>query len=286
MLITLSTACGNNDKEIPEFVIGGIPDQDVSTLERQFGLMADYLKQETGLRVRYVPSIDYAAIVTAFGRGDVQLAWFGGLTGVQGRNMNPASQAIVQRPRDAKFHSVFIVRSDLSVEKLPDLVGLRFTFGSESSTSGHLMPRFFLQSLGINPDSEFKGNAGYSGSHDKTWQLVEAGAFDAGALNEAVWESAIAAGKIDISKVRAFYRTPPYFDYNWSIVGDIDTTYGEGTQSAITTALLRLSLDLGENETELLNLFQTDRFIKTENTNYDAIREVAESLGIVRGKSE
>jgi phosphonate transport system substrate-binding protein len=285
-LITLFTACGNEDNENPEFVIGGIPDQDVSTLERQFGLMADYLKQETGLRVRYVPSIDYAVIVTAFGRGDIQLAWLGGLTGVQARSMNPASQAIAQRPRDAEFHSVFIVRTDLAVEQLSDLVGLRFTFGSESSTSGHLMPRFFLQNLGINPDSEFRGNPGYSGSHDKTWKLVEAGAFDAGALNEAVWISTVAAGKVDINKVRAFYRTPSYFDYNWSIAGDIDATYGKGTQSAITTALLRLSLDLGKNEAELLNLFQTDKFIKTENSNYDVIREVAENIGIIRGKSQ
>ena len=281
--LPLLAACGDDDDSPPELVIGGIPDQDVSTRERQFGLMADYLERETGLEVRYAPSVDYAAIVTAFRRGDVQLAWFGGLTGVQAGAADPASEALAQRPRDAAFHSVFIVRADVPVERLGDLTGLTFTFGSESSTSGHLMPRFFLGEAGIDPDADFDGDPGYSGSHDKTWQLVEAGAFQAGALNEAVWERAVAEGRADPSKVRAVHTTAPYFDYHWRLRGDLDVRYGEGTRDAIAAALLKLSGDLGDNESELLTLFQTDGFIPTENANYDLIRDVARKLGIIRG---
>lgn len=281
--LALFAACGDDDDDAPELVIGGIPDQDVSTLERQFGLMAEYLERETDLDVRYAPSVDYAAIVTAFGRGDIQLAWFGGLTSVQAGDANPGSEAVAQRPRDAEFHSVFIVQADLPVETLEDLDGLSFTFGSESSTSGHLMPRFFLSEAGIDADEDFDGDVGYSGSHDATWQLVESGAFQAGALNEAVWEDAVEEGKVDTTKVRAFLTTPPYFDYNWRLAADIDDAYGDGTRDEIVGALLRLSADMGDDEAELLDLFQTDSFIETSNENYDAIREVAESIGIIRG---
>ena len=279
----LVAACGDDDGDTPVLVIGGIPDQNVSTLERQFGLMAGYLERETGLEVRYAPSIDYAAIVTAFGRGDVQLAWFGGLTGVQAADADPDAVAIAQRPRDAEFHSVFIVQSDLEVDSLEDLAGLSFTFGSESSTSGHLMPRFFLGEAGVDADEDFDGAPGYSRSHDQTYKLVEVGAFQAGALSIAVWEAALRDGKVDTSKVRAFLTTPPYFDYNWRASGDLDAVYGEGTTEQIAEALYKLDAGLGEDEAELLDLFQTDSFIATQNENYDAIRTVAEGIGIIRG---
>ena len=154
---------------------------------------------------------------------------------------------------------MFIVQAGFDVDALEDLAGLSLTFGSESSTSGHLMPRFFLREAGIDADAYL----GYSGSHDKTWQLVEAGAFRAGALNEAVWQAAVAARKVDTAKVRALLTTPPYFDYNFRVRSDLDEVYGDGTADAIAAALLRLSADLGADEAELPDRFQTDTFVAT-----------------------
>ena len=263
-------------------VISGIPDQNVATLNRIFGLTASYLSKATGLDVRYAPAADYSAIVTAFRRGDVQLAWFGGLTGVQAREMAPGAEAIVQRPRDAQFHSVFIAQSGIPIRDLSGLKGLTFTFGSESSTSGHLMPRYFMSQAGVDPDKNLKGAPSYSGSHDKTYKLVESGAFQTGALNEAVWESAVKEGKVDTSKVRVFYTTPSYYDYHWAVVGDIDKRIGPGTREKVTKALLDLRADSSPEAKELLSLFATDRFVPTEDKNYDSIRQVAEQLGILR----
>lgn len=261
--------------------ISAIPDQDVTLLNRQYGAIAEYLTATTGLTVEYVPMVDYAALVTAFARGDIQLAWFGGLTGVQAQAAAPDTRAIVQRPRDAEFHSRFIARSDLDVETLQDLKGLRFTFGSESSTSGHLMPRYFLVEAGIDPESDFQGLPNYSGSHDKTIALVESGAFDAGALNEAVWEQRLADGEIDTAKVRDVYTTPAYYDYHWGIRGDVDALFGDGATDTIIEALLSLDPD-DPDDKAILGLFSTDAFIPTENANYDTIRDVAEQLGILR----
>jgi phosphonate transport system substrate-binding protein len=262
--------------------IGAIPDQNAATLARAFEGFARYLSAQTGLTVKYAPANDYAAIVTAFKRGDVHLVWFGGLTGVQAMDAVPGSEAIAQRPRDAAFHSTFIVQKDLPVEKLTDLRGLTFTFGSESSTSGHLMPRYFLLQAGVDPDKDFKGKPNFSGSHDKTWKLVESGAFQAGALNEAVWETAVKDAKVDLSKVRAFYVTPPYYDYHWAVRGDIDDVFGPGTKTKLRAALLNMRPEHGPEQKELLDLFATDRFIETKNENYEAIRQVAKQLGILK----
>lgn len=279
--LLLITACGGNDA--PVLRVGGIPDQDASRLARRYEGFAEYLSKRLGVAVKYVPSADYAAVVTAFQQGNLDLAFFGGFTGVQARLLAPGAQAIAQRENDAEFHSKFIVRTDVpanSLEELAVLAGdLTITFGSESSTSGHLMPRFFLGEAGLDPDSSFRSPPNYSGSHDLTWRLVESGAFDVGALNEAVWERAVRDGSVDTSKVRVLDTTPSYYDYNWTARSDMDRKFGEGFTRRVQEALLALN---AEEHPEILELFSTERFIATENANYKAIEEVARGLGIIK----
>jgi phosphonate transport system substrate-binding protein len=275
-------SCGGAEAK-PLLRVGGIPDQDAARLARRYDGFADYLSKKLGVEVKYVPSVDYAAVVTAFTQGELQLAFFGGLTGVQARLQNPGALAIAQRENDAKFHSRFIVRADLPINSLADLKerakGLTLTFGSESSTSGHLMPRYFLTQAGINPDTDFKSLPNFSGSHDLTWQLVQSGSFDVGALNEDVWDRAVREGKVEAQKVREFYTTPAYFDYHWMVRGDIDQVYGKGFADKIKAALLDLK---GEEHQDILELFSTQRFIETSNDNYRAIEDVARGLGMIR----
>ncbi len=261
--------------------IGGIPDQDLSVLETRFKGIADYLSKETGLKVQYVPTVDYAALVTAFKQGDVQLAWFGGLTGVQARLAAPGAQAIVQRPQDEKFVSVFIAQKSLGVKALADLRGKTLTFGSESSTSGHLMPRYYVMQAGLVPEKDLK-SLNYSGSHDTTIKLVETGAFQAGALNVDVWQRNVRDGKVDTGKVDVFYTTPPYYDYHWVVRGDLDQKFGQGTADKIKQAFLKLNASNGETEKKIMDAFDAKNFIPTTNDNYKAIEDVARSLGIVQ----
>ena len=281
VIVTLIAACGGDSS--PVLRVGGIPDQDASRLARRYDGFADYLSQKLGVEVEYVPSADYAAVVTAFTQGNLDLAFFGGLTGVQARILDEGAEALAQREHDAAFHSKFIIRHDLpatSLSDLADLAGdLTITFGSESSTSGHLMPRYFLRGAGLEADSSFKSPPNYSGSHDLTWQLVESGAFDIGALNEDVWERAVANGLVDVSKVRVLETTPAYFDYNWTVASGVGEKFGYGFSRRIQKALLEMGAE--ENQ-EILSLFSTERFISTENDNYQAIEDVARDLGIIK----
>ncbi|MGJ7918961.1 putative selenate ABC transporter substrate-binding protein [Neobacillus sp. LXY-4] len=252
--------------------IGMIPDQNVADLNRSMESFAEYLAKELDMKVEFVTSMDYAALVTAFERGEIHLAWFGGLTGVQARSLVPEAEAIAQRPIDEKFKSVFIAQKGLNIKSLEDLKGKTFTFGSESSTSGNLMPRYFLMEEGINPDKDFDGAPNYSGSHDKTYKLVETGTFQAGALNISVWDAAVAEGKVDTSKVEVFYTTPEYYDYNWTV-----NKMDDETKEKIKDVLLNVSGDQ-----EILKLLNTDKFIETNNDNYKAIETVAKELKIIK----
>ena len=278
LAVVLAVACSSST---PTVYIGGIPDQDASVLQDRFDSLAEYLSDETGLRVRYQPSSDYAAVVTAFKQGDLHMGWYGGLTGVQARLAVPDARAVAQRPLDEEFHSVFIAREALGVGSLQDLKGRTFTFGSESSTSGRLMPAYYLAEAGIDPNKDFRA-VNFSGSHDKTWKLVEAGAFDAGALNANVWETRVEAGDVDLGKVEAFWTTPAYYDYHWVLRGDLAGDFGEDAQANITRALLALDAGNGDSQSKIMEAFQAERFIPTQNDNYRAIENVARILDIIR----
>ena len=264
--------------------VGAIPDQDPEKLQRLYSKLADYLSAELGVPVKYQPVTDYAAAVTAFKVGDLDLVWFGGLTGVQARLQVPGANAIAQRDIDEKFHSIFIASTASgltpikTLDGLTSLKGKTFTFGSESSTSGRLMPQYFLQEAGVKLD-DFKGKPGFSASHDATLKLVEAGSFDAGALNEQVWLDRVAAGEVDESKVKEIWQTPAYYDYHWVVNSDkLNKQYGEGFTDKIQAALLKLDASNPE-QAEILELFGAKKFIETKNDNYAQIEAVGREIG-------
>jgi phosphonate transport system substrate-binding protein len=237
--------------------------------------------------VRYVPVVDYSAAVSAFRTGSLDLVWFGGLTGVQARLQRPGAKLIAQRDIDAKFRTVFIAnsRSGLkpinSMQGLQSLRGRRFTFGSESSTSGRLMPQFFLGKAGVKP-SDFAGGApGFSGSHDATIALVQSGAYEAGAVNQQVWTSSLIEGKANPAKVIALWRTPPYPDYQWVAQPNLDQRFGKGFTSRLQTAILSWRTQDPQQQ-RILSLFGAQRFVKGEAKAYGQIEEVGRQLGMIR----
>jgi phosphonate transport system substrate-binding protein len=275
-------ACGSTSEgEGRVLYIGGIPDQDASVLQARFNIMAEYLSEQAGIPVRYHPSVDYAAVVTAYRQGDLHLVWFGGLTGVQARLVTPGSIAFAQRPEDAEFRSVYITRTDSGIQTLEDLKGRSFTFGSESSTSGHLIPRSFLMEAGIDPERDFT-SIGYSGSHDTTWKQVEAGTYDAAAMNIAQWRDRVESGAIDTAVIHDFHTSGPSYNYHWAMRPDIDATFGPGVSQKLQDAILRLDAGNGGKDAEIMGAFLADQFIPTSNENYDGLENVARALGIIQ----
>ena len=268
--------------------VGAIPDQEPERLQRTYDLLATYLEEEIdGLSVEYVPVTEYSSAVTGFSVGDLDAVWFGGLTGVQARLEVEGSNAIAQRDIDEEFTSVFIARADSGIEPLnrtPDLAllaGRSFTFGSESSTSGRLMPQSFLNDAGIDPATDFAGQPGFSGSHDATIEVVTAGSFEVGVLNSQVWDARVAEGAVDTDEVIEIFRTEPFFDYHWLAQPDLDDRLGGGFTGELTDALLGLDAS-DPDQAEVLELFGAGSFVLTENDNYQAIELVGRDSGLIR----
>ena len=255
--------------------ITAIPDESPTELARKAAPLVKYLESRLGMKVEFTPVTDYAAAVETLVNRKVDLAWFGGFTFVQahvrsGGKMIP----LVQREEDERFKSVFIT-SDPAITKLTDLKGKDLSFGSQSSTSGHLMPRSFLLQVGLNPDKDFRRVA-YSGAHDATIAAVASGKVQAGALNNSVWDKFVAEKKVDTSKVRVFFTTPPYFDYNWTVHADMPAAL----RDKLSKAFLDLSRDTAEGK-EILELQRATRFVPTMADNYKGIEAAARSAELL-----
>mgnify|MGYP003113055341 FL=1 len=277
--VLLLAACDSREPA-QTFTFTAIPDQDESRLEQRFGKVAEHLEEALGVPVKYVPVKSYPAAVTAFRNDEVQMAWFGGLSGVQARRLVPGSRAIAQGQEDTAFKSYFIANSSTGLEpgdSLPDAFAEQpsFTFGSKGSTSGRLMPEYYFRERFGAPPQELIDKVGFSGDHSRTLSLVESGAYATGALNYQVWDQALADGDIDTDKVRVIWETPAYPDYHWTVRGDLDERFGDGFSERVTEVLLAI------DDPELLEAFPRSAFVPADNDDYQAIEDTAESIGLL-----
>ena len=255
--------------------VTAIPDESPTELARKAAPLMKYLETKLGMKVEYTPVTDYAAAVEALVNKKIDLAWFGGFTFVQA-NLRSGGKMLplVQREEDETFRSVFIT-SDPAIKALADLKGKDVSFGSQSSTSGHLMPRSFLLQAGLDPDKDFKRVA-YSGAHDATVAAVADGKVQAGALNISVWDRLVAEKKVDTDKVRVFYTTPPYYDYNWTVHAEMPAAL----RDKLSAVFLSLSRDTAEGK-EILELQRATRLIPSKADNYKGIEAAAKSAGLL-----
>ena len=267
-------------KALPPLVFTGIPDQDESRLVERFGKVAAYLETRLGVPVRYIPVKSYPAAVTAFTNGQVQLAWFGGFTGVQARKAVPGSQAIAQGAEDAAFKTYLIANAATGLKPEKDfptaIAGKTFTFGARASTSGRLMPEYFIRQAfpGKTPEQVF-ARVGFSGDHTRTIQLVQSGAFAVGAVDYSVWDLDSKAGKVDRQAVSVIWESPTFPDYQWTVRGDVEQTYGAGFTDRLRAALT------GITNPAILEPFGRSRFIPVTDAAYQPLVAVGRSTGLL-----
>ena len=258
------------------FRVSAIPDEAPTELQRKFKPLGAYLERKIGMKIEFTPVTDYAASVEGLINKKIDMVWFGGFTFVQAKlRSNNQVLPLVQRDEDERFKSVFIT-TDKNINQLQDLKGKTFAFGSESSTSGHLMPRSFLLAAKINPDADIKRIA-FSGAHDATVAAVSGGKVDAGALNISVWEKLVTEKKVDTAAVRVFYTTPGYYDYNWTVRADMNPEL----RKKLSDAFLALNRNDAQGK-EILDLQRASKFIPTKTENYAAIESAARNAGLLK----
>lgn len=277
--LLLVAGCANRGSssaptKTPTLRLSMIPTTDPGKIVRENQALVAYLEKETGAKIELTVPSNYAAVVEALANDQVDIAYLGGFTFVQA-SQRAGAQPLVQRERDRNFHSVFIAPADSGISSLLDLKGRRFAFGDVNSTSGHLMPEYFMRQSNVDPDVIAK--AFYSGGHDATALAVQNKKVDAGALDETVFEKMTKEGKLDPGKVKVFYTTPPFFDYVWTARKGIDPQLAE----RFSNAFLKLSAGDATHK-QLLDLLGATKYQRANNSDYDTLRQAARDAGLLK----
>lgn len=278
----------NQAKDAKTLRFTGIPTTNTTELAAKYAPLAKHLSEKLGVPVEYVPSADYNASVDGFVNGDILLCWFGGYTGVQARDRVPNARVIACGKVDRAFKSYFVANKSLGLKKSDEfpmaLKGKKFTFGSDKSTSGRLMPEYFIRKFTKQSPKEFFGaEMNFSGGHDKTAKLVEAGTFDAGALDYTIYDRMVAEFKkdpakgVDPDKCQIVWSTPSYVDYHFTAHPKVDEVFGKGFTDKLQTVLTEIT------DPELLKAMERpDGLVKATNEDFDGLRAVAKEIGLVR----
>ena len=277
LFFSLAIFTGNAyGQALKELRISAIPDENPQEMLRIYQPFADYLTKEIGIPVKFTPVVDYVATVGGLAANRLEMVWYGGLTSVQAAKQAKGARRIIMRKEDAEFKSHFITTKESGIKSLKDLKGKTFAFGSVSSTSGHLMPRYFLVKNNINPEKDFS-KFSFSGAHDATAAWVEAERVDAGALNFLVWDKLVETKKVDTNKVQIFWTTPAYVDYVWTVRAGVD----KSTVEKITKAFLKLDYSKPDDK-KLLDLHRTKGYIAAKDEDWKGIEEAAVAAGLLK----
>jgi phosphonate transport system substrate-binding protein len=274
LIVGIGCKAGRSGDSQPVLRVAMIPSTDPGKIVRESQPLVTYLEKETGSRVELVVPTNYAAVVEAIANDRVDIAYLGGFTFVQA-SQRAGVQPLVQRERDQNFHSVFITQPGTAIGALGDLKGHTFAFGDVNSTSGHLMPAYYMREAGIDPGALAKTL--YSGGHDATALAVANRKVDAGAMDELVLGNMLKSGKVLDSQVKVFYTTPPFFDYVWVARKGLD----QKLQDGFAAAFLKLDASNTDNKV-LLDLLNATKYVRAENSNYDKLRQAARAEGLLQ----
>jgi phosphonate transport system substrate-binding protein len=251
-----------------------IPSTDPGKILRGSQPLVKYLQKETGAQVELVVPTNYAAVVEAIANDRVDIAYLGGFTFVQA-SQRSGVQPLVQRERDQAFHSVFITKAKSSINSLADLKGHTFAFGDVNSTSGHLMPAYYMRTAGVDPGKLPKTI--FTGGHDATALAVTNGKVDAGAMDELVLASMTKGAKINPDQVKVFYTTPPFFDYVWAARKGLDPKLS----GAFVAAFLKLDASNPESKV-LLDLLNATKYVRASDSSYEKLRQASREEGLLK----
>lgn len=271
------TACSlkkkDNSPPLSVLRIGILPDEDKQKLLNRYTPLFKYLSEEIGIPYELTIPESYDELLNLFNAKKIDLAYFGGFTFMKAHLLSNAVPLVV-RDIDTRFTSYFLIHGDSSAKKISEFKGKTLSFGSRLSTSGHLMPRYFLKEQNIVPE-KFFSDVLYSGAHDRTAVRVRDKSVDIGVANSQIVNSMFKDGRLKKGDVRVIWETPPYYDYVWAL----QPVYGKNIKIKISDAFFDLS---NENtvHAKILKLLNAGSFMPAHIKDFYQLQSIVSALEI------
>lgn len=285
VFLACATLCGCSAEEVDPVPVSGritvavLPDQSKDALQVRHGPLLDYLEDKTSLDIELVIPLDYADLLDQFDAGQIDLAWFGGLTFIQAQHRSQAAP-LAFRDIDLRFTSCYLTSSSESRSTVQEFAGEQFSFGPQLSTSGHLMPRYFLERDGLYPEQFFAATR-HSDGHDETARWVSDGVVGLGVANCNIVQSMLENGSLSDDDIRIIETTPPYSDYVWAV----KATMEEHARTKLLDAFLALEASDPDNRA-ILRSQGANAYLPAAPDNFVLVRRAAKLSGVLEDDGE
>ncbi|WP_085520654.1 phosphate/phosphite/phosphonate ABC transporter substrate-binding protein [Tuberibacillus sp. Marseille-P3662] len=273
-----SNSSEGNEQSSGTFTIGVIPAQTEGAMSDAMDKLQSILNDKLDREVKVKVYPDYNGVVEAMNYDKIDMAYFGPLTYVIAHEKSGAKAIITQLIDGEPFyHSYIITNSDNQWDSLDELLknpgNIDFAFGDPNSTSGSLIPSIELEERGVyTSEQNHKFNSvRFTGSHNATALAVQNKQVDAGAIDSAIFNQLVEAGKIDKDKVKTIWKSDKLFQYPWAVHKDTDQATIKKLQKVF------LSID----DQKILDAFGATGFTKAKNADYKSIRQAALKQDII-----
>lgn len=228
----------------PELVFAVIPAENASGVSDRFGPMMAYLAKELGLKVTLRVAQDYAALIEGQKAGQIHIGYYGPSAFARALMTGARIEAFAQDVNldgTKGYYSVFYVKAESPFQKLDDLKGKNLGLVDPNSSSGHDVPLYALDKLGIQP-SKFFGKILNTGSHENAVIALSQGTVDVAAnwwndANESNLLRMERKGMVKSADYRIVFTSDMIVNAPFAMLSDLPTDL----KSAIASAILNIA---------------------------------------------
>jgi phosphonate transport system substrate-binding protein len=243
-----------------------------------------YFEKNLGMDVEYSYATDYTAVIEAIRAKKVHVAYMSPFSYVLGSQTHDITPIVTMGEGGTPhlYHSIIFTNYKTNLNSMADVKArsknLTLCFADPASTSGHLIPRAYLVTMGLNPDSSFKETI-FAGSHPASILSVASGKVDVGcSTKEYGMDLLLRRGVLKEGQIKVLWESDPIVSSPIVVRNDLNKDLAKKIQSLY----LNMAKDAPDAFRGYVKLYYTHpeklSYMPVQDSLYNGLRKIAKGI--------
>ena len=286
--VFILTGCKNkaalDENGVPKtLIVAFFASENPDQMRATYGPICKYLEKKLGIPVEMLLTTDYTGVIEALKSKKVHMAYMGPFAYII------ATRAISLTPvaimgadgKPGMYHSTIVVKGNSDLKSWADVKAraknLSLCFVDPASTSGHLIPREYLNSIGLNPDTAFKQTL-FAGSYIASALTVKSGKVELGCVSDITVSRLIRKGILKAGDLRTLWVSAPIVNSVIVARADLNKQFVKKIQDAYVN-MDRDAPQIMKIYTRLVAQDTIKRsYVVAQDSFYDGLRKIANKI--------